>query len=125
MALPIKQKIQIVTISLVMAGISFYGNAQSFYSLQSAVITARSNSPLLKAEGYNINIAQGNLTTAKLHTIMQRLKLGWRRNQFMGFISKTGLFQGDVAPTGSIKVMTGAAEPETVRAARTLFFERL
>ena len=51
-----------------MAGISFDGAAQSFYSLQSAVITARSNSPLLKAEGYNINIAQGNLTTAKLHT---------------------------------------------------------
>ena len=68
MVLPMKQRIQIVTISLVIAGISFDGAAQSFYSLQSAVITARSNSPLLKAEGYNINIAQGNLTTAKLHT---------------------------------------------------------
>ncbi|NOT73976.1 MAG: TolC family protein [Cyclobacteriaceae bacterium] len=42
--------------------------AQSSYTLQTAVITARTNSPLLKGEGYNINIAQGSLTTAKLFT---------------------------------------------------------
>lgn len=43
-------------------------SAQSLYTLQSAVLSAKVNSPLLKAEGYNINLAQGNLTTARLHT---------------------------------------------------------
>ena len=62
------QKFRITAISLIIAGSSGHGYAQSFYSLQSAVITAKSNSPLLKAEGYNINLAQGNLTTARLHT---------------------------------------------------------
>ena len=42
--------------------------AQSFYTLQSAVISAKANSPLLKAEGYNVNFAQSNLITARLHT---------------------------------------------------------
>ena len=42
-------------------------SAQSLYTLQSAVLSAKVNSPLLKVEGYNINLAQGNLTTARLH----------------------------------------------------------
>ncbi len=62
------QKFRIVVISLIIAGYADLGYAQSFYSMQSAVITAKSNSPLLKAEGYNINVAQSNLTTARLHT---------------------------------------------------------
>ncbi len=43
-------------------------HAQSFYTLQSAVVTAKSNSPLIKSEGYNINMAQGDVTTARLFT---------------------------------------------------------
>lgn len=64
----LKNKSQGVTIFLLITGLASQLNAQSFYSLQSAVVTAKSNSPLLKAEGYNINLAQGNLTTARLHT---------------------------------------------------------
>ncbi len=41
--------------------------AQASYSLQSAVITAKANNPLLRAAGYNVNLAQGSLTTARLH----------------------------------------------------------
>ena len=43
-------------------------SAQSSYTLQSAVISAKANSPILKAQGYNVDLAKGNLTTAKLHT---------------------------------------------------------
>ena len=64
----IGQKLRIIAITLIIADFSGHSYAQSFYSIQSAVITAKSNSPLLKAEGYNINLAQGNLTTARLHT---------------------------------------------------------
>ena len=42
--------------------------AQSLYSIQSAVLSAKANSPLLKVEGYYVNLAHGNLTTARLHT---------------------------------------------------------
>jgi cobalt-zinc-cadmium efflux system outer membrane protein len=42
-------------------------SAQSVYSIQSAVLAAKINSPLLKAAGYNVNLAEGNLTTARLH----------------------------------------------------------
>ena len=66
--LHLKKKSQGATIFLLVTGLAGQLNAQSFYSLQSAVITAKSNSPLLKAEGYNVNLAQGNLTTARLHT---------------------------------------------------------
>ncbi len=53
---------------LLLIGFSEPAGGQSFYSLQSAVVVAKANSPLLKAAGYNINLAQGNLTTARLHT---------------------------------------------------------
>ena len=42
--------------------------AQSSYTLQTAVISAKANSPILKAQGYNVDLAKGNLITAKLHT---------------------------------------------------------
>lgn len=53
---------------LLLTGLTGTISAQSVLSLQSAVITAKANSPLLKAAGYNVNLAQGNLTTARLHT---------------------------------------------------------
>ncbi len=42
--------------------------AQSPYSIQSAIVAAKMNSPLLKAASYNINLAEGDVTTARLHT---------------------------------------------------------
>jgi cobalt-zinc-cadmium efflux system outer membrane protein len=42
--------------------------AQSSYTMQSAILRAKTNSPLLKTEAYNINFAQSDLVTAKLHT---------------------------------------------------------
>ena len=42
--------------------------AQTLYTLQTALAIAKANSPILKTEGYYINMAQGNLTTARLHT---------------------------------------------------------
>lgn len=47
---------------------SSQGNCQVFHSLPSAVLAARVNSPFLKASGYNINMAESNLRTARLHT---------------------------------------------------------
>lgn len=44
--------------------------AQSFgqtsYSLQAALVAARTNNPYLKTEGFNINIAQSNVITSKI-----------------------------------------------------------
>lgn len=40
--------------------------AQSNYTLQQALQTARSNNPILKSEQFNINIAQTDIITAKL-----------------------------------------------------------
>lgn len=40
--------------------------AQSNYTLQQALQTARTNNPFLKTEQFNINIAQTDITTAKL-----------------------------------------------------------
>lgn len=54
--------------ALLLFGASAAVYSQAIYSLQSAVITAKANSPLLKAAGYNVNLAEGNLTTARLHT---------------------------------------------------------
>ena len=42
--------------------------AQAIYTLQSAVATAKENSPALKGEGYIVDLARGNLITARLHT---------------------------------------------------------
>lgn len=53
---------------LALAAASAQSQAQSFYTLQSAVMTAKSNSPLLKREGYTINLAQTDVRTARLFT---------------------------------------------------------
>ncbi len=58
----------IVIISLLLTEVSASVMSQTLYSLQAAVLTAKANSPLLKSAGYNINMAEGNLTTARLHT---------------------------------------------------------
>ncbi len=42
--------------------------AQSSYTMQSAIVRAKTSSPLLKTEAYSINFAESNLITAKLHT---------------------------------------------------------
>ena len=41
-------------------------NSQTTYSIQGALASARTNNPFLKTEGYNINIAQSDVTTSKL-----------------------------------------------------------
>jgi cobalt-zinc-cadmium efflux system outer membrane protein len=41
--------------------------SQTSYSLQAALATAKVNNPYLKTEGFQINIARSNVTTAKLH----------------------------------------------------------
>ncbi|MBI1767119.1 MAG: TolC family protein [Bacteroidetes bacterium] len=41
-------------------------NGQTIYSIQGALASARTNNPFLKTESYNINIAQSDITTAKL-----------------------------------------------------------
>ena len=40
--------------------------SQTVYSIQGALTSARTNNPFLKTEGYNINIVQSDITTAKL-----------------------------------------------------------
>src|SRR5882672_8397915 len=40
--------------------------SQTKYSIQGTLAAVRANSPFLKTAGYNINIAQGNVTTSKL-----------------------------------------------------------
>ena len=40
--------------------------SQTKYSLQLTLAAVRANNPFLKTEGYNINIAQSNITTSKL-----------------------------------------------------------
>jgi outer membrane protein, heavy metal efflux system len=57
-----------IGIILLASGVATNLHAQSFYTLQSAVVTAKSNSPLIKSEGYSINLAQGDVRTAKLYT---------------------------------------------------------
>jgi cobalt-zinc-cadmium efflux system outer membrane protein len=47
---------------------AFPGLAQSNYSLQSAILRARTSSPLLKAQAYNTSFAETDIVTAKLHT---------------------------------------------------------
>lgn len=42
--------------------------AQMAYSLPLAIQTAKANSPILKAQQYTVNLAQGNVTTSKLYT---------------------------------------------------------
>jgi cobalt-zinc-cadmium efflux system outer membrane protein len=64
--MPIPHSLRLTLLLLIV--ISNASFAQSVYTLQSAVVTAKAYSPLLKAAGYNINLAQGNLTTARLHT---------------------------------------------------------
>ena len=40
--------------------------SQTKYSIQSTLAAVRANNPFLKTEGYNVNIAQSNVTTSKL-----------------------------------------------------------
>ncbi|HQQ97858.1 MAG TPA: TolC family protein [Cyclobacteriaceae bacterium] len=47
---------------------SFASQGQTIYSLPAAVTSAKSISPILKAASYNINMAEGSLITARLHT---------------------------------------------------------
>lgn len=47
---------------------SFASQGQTIYSLPAAVTSAKSTSPILKAASYNINMAEGSLITARLHT---------------------------------------------------------
>jgi len=42
--------------------------SQNLYSLQTALIYSKANSSLLKAEGYNVSMAESSLRTARLHT---------------------------------------------------------
>src|SRR5258708_32168087 len=53
----------------VLIGVSLFaisGSSQTVYSIQGALASARTNNPFLKTEGYNINIAQRDITTSKL-----------------------------------------------------------
>src|SRR5260221_13088103 len=53
----------------VLIGVSLFAisaKGQTVYSIQGALASARTNNPFLKTEGYNINIAQSNITTSKL-----------------------------------------------------------
>lgn len=47
---------------------SLASQGQTIYSLPAAVTSAKSSSPILKAASYNINMAEGSLITARLHT---------------------------------------------------------
>src|SRR5882762_2425283 len=40
--------------------------SQTKYSIQSTLAAVRANNPFLKTEGYNVNIAQSNVTTSRL-----------------------------------------------------------
>ncbi|WAC14312.1 TolC family protein [Dyadobacter pollutisoli] len=42
------------------------GRAQTMYTLQQALQTAKSNNPILKREQYNVSISQADITTAQL-----------------------------------------------------------
>src|SRR5260221_4602100 len=53
----------------VLIGVSLFAisaKGQTVYSIQGALASARTNNPFLKTEGYNINIAQSDITTSKL-----------------------------------------------------------
>jgi len=41
-------------------------NSQTIYSIQGTLASARTNNPFLKTEGYNINIAESDVTTSRL-----------------------------------------------------------
>mgnify|MGYP000932960827 CR=1 FL=1 len=56
----------VILISLLV--FSFASQGQTIYSLPAAVTSAKSSSPILKAASYNINMAEGSLITARLHT---------------------------------------------------------
>lgn len=56
----------VILISLLV--FSFASQGQTIYSLPTAVTSAKSSSPILKAASYNINMAEGSLITARLHT---------------------------------------------------------
>ncbi len=47
---------------------SFVAQGQTTYTLSTAITSAKNISPILKAASYNINLAEGSLITAQLHT---------------------------------------------------------
>jgi cobalt-zinc-cadmium efflux system outer membrane protein len=56
----------VILVSLLAFFRTSYG--QTIYSLPAAITSAKSISPILKAASYNINMAEGSLITAQLHT---------------------------------------------------------
>lgn len=66
-SLLLKNKIQAASIVL-LSLMYVEAFSQTNYGMRAAIISAKANSPRLKGEGYNVNLAQASLTTAKLHT---------------------------------------------------------
>lgn len=56
----------VILISLLV--FSFVTHGQTIYTLPAAITSAKNISPILKAASYNINMAEGSLITAQLHT---------------------------------------------------------
>ncbi|GHN02812.1 hypothetical protein WSM22_43010 [Cytophagales bacterium WSM2-2] len=54
------------TICIVFYLSALVAKGQTIYSIQGALASARINNPFLKTEGYNVNIAQGDVITSKL-----------------------------------------------------------
>lgn len=46
--------------------VAIAANAQTVYSIQGALSSARTNNPFLKTESFNVNVAQSDIITAKL-----------------------------------------------------------
>lgn len=57
---------RVLSVLIAVSWFAFNANSQTVYSIQGALTSARTNNPFLKTEGYNINIAQSDITTAKL-----------------------------------------------------------
>jgi cobalt-zinc-cadmium efflux system outer membrane protein len=63
-----KRLLPAVVSALIVSLHAHHVDAQSSYTMQSAILRAKTSSPLLKTEAYNVNFAESNLITAKLHT---------------------------------------------------------
>ncbi|HEV8513853.1 MAG TPA: TolC family protein [Cyclobacteriaceae bacterium] len=51
---------------IILLSFTLSAKSQTKYSIQSTLIAVRANNPFLKTEGFNVNIAQSNVTTSKL-----------------------------------------------------------
>ena len=51
---------------IILLSFTLSAKSQTKYSIQSTLIAVRANNPFLKTEGFNVNIAQSNITTSKL-----------------------------------------------------------